>query len=793
MFRSAGRSSLLSLLFCLLTPLIASAQVIHGRVTDTDGLPILGATVVDARSMRGCATLADGTFNLDLRTQLPADLIFRCIGFLSDTVRVSSALQFLDVVLQPEVVESQQVDVIGRKRDAGFESLDANLLANLVDANGGVEGVIKQQMGVSSNSELSSQYRVRGGNFDENIVYVNGIEIYRPFLIRAGEQEGLSFVNPDMVQELRFSAGGFDAAYGDKMSSVLDVTYKRPTATHWSVRGSLLGASAHLQGASRNGRFSHISGVRYKTNQYLFGSLDTKGDYAPSFFDAQTYWTVTPSERLALGILAYYAANRYEFIPHDRETSFGTISDAKTLKIYFEGGEHDRYKTAVAALDVNFRPSSFLSIGLVGSLFRTVEEENFDILGEYWLQQAAASQSYSSTDLSDNIGVGGYMQHARNDLFGEVYSGAATATLHFDSHNEIKAQFRATTEHYSDYTDEWEYTDSAGVIGHDGVIAMDDVRLCHNNLRQTRLEAYVVKKTLGINIGRGVLSNNSGFRFAHLDSDGASIFSFRSVLNFSIDRWRFRLAGGQYNQLPNLREMKRDDASLNTSLKPQRSRQVIAGADLFFGSADRPFKFTAEAYYKWLRDINPYSIDNVRLRYLASNCARGYAMGLDFKLNGELVEGVESWATFSLMKTMEDIDDDGHGYIPRPSDQRVQFSLMVQDYMPSNKSITAMLSMYFASGLPYGPSGSQRWQQTSRMPGYKRVDLGLYKDFARDTDGNVSARHLNKCQLGVEFFNLFDFANTISHFWVSDTEGRNYGVPNYLTSRRINVKLNIEF
>ncbi len=784
-----------STLLTLLAATTAMAQGFSGHIVDRGGKPIEGATIMEISTLTGSVTDATGRFAIRYAGKYPTQVAVRCLGYHADTLSIPSASRNIQIVMNIEDIESDEVSIIGHRQEAGFEKLDASIATSVASADAGVEAVIKSQMGVASNNELSSQYRVRGGSFDENLVYVNGIEIYRPFLIRSGEQEGLSFVNPDMVEELNFSAGGFDASYGDKLSSVLDVRYKRPREFHAGGRVSLLGAQAYAEGSAADGRLTHITGVRYKTNQYLFGSLDTKGDYAPTFFDAQTYWTISPrGGRTTIGLLAYYSQNTYKFTPTDRETTFGTISEAKTLTIYFDGSENDKYRTCVAAATADHRLSDRASLNLTASMFRTEEEESYDILGEYWLQQAQNSQSSETVDQSENIGVGGYMQHARNFLFGEVYSLSLGTDIRLGEYNDLRAQLRMTREHYTDLTDEWEYTDSAGYITSPtvGQLIMDEYRNVDAALWQTRTEAYVVNSTRGIPVGDGTLTFTTGIRLAHQTTNGATAWSPRVSANLSLGKWRLRAATGRYCQMPNLREMKCDDATLNKSLKPQRSWQAIVGADLYFGSFERPMKFSAEAYYKWLRDLNPYSIDNVRMRYEAQNCASGYAAGVDFKLNGELVKGAESWATLSIMQTRENIEGDGHGSIPRPSDQRVQFSMMVQDYMPGNKSITAMLSLFFGSGLPFGPSGSERWQQTSRMPGYKRVDLGLYKDFALDREGEKKREHLRSAKVGVEFFNLFDFANTISHFWVRDTDGNRYGVPNYLTSRRVNVKVSIE-
>ncbi len=784
---------ILVLFAALLASLSCAAQGFAGHIVDGLGEPVEGATIMELSTLTGSVSKPDGAFAIRYSGRYPTRVVVRCLGFRPDTLSIPSQSRDIRIVIHAQDVQGQEVNVVGHKRDVGFEKIDAKVAQTMVSTDAGIEAVLKSQMGVSSNNELSSQYRVRGGSFDENLVYVNGIEIYRPFLIRSGEQEGLSFVNPDMVSEVNFSAGGFDASYGDKLSSVLDVQYKRPTEFHASARASLLGGQLHAEGAAANGKLTHITGLRYKTNQYLFGSLDTKGDYSPKFFDVQTYWSLTPNPKTSIGILAYYAQNTYSFYPSDRETSFGTISDARKLTIYFDGGERDRYRTCVVAADARQVVSSRLSLGLTASMFRTEEEEKYDILGEYWLQQAMATQTSESVDQSQNIGVGGYMQHVRNYLFGEVYSVAATAHLKHGFHN-MDMQVKVTCDHYSDLTDEWAYTDSAGYISNpaSGSLIMDELAQADNTLRQTRAEAFYRSMVNAIPIGDGRARLIAGFRLAYQNTGRDFICGPRVTFNYQIKKWRLRLSWGRYCQLPTLREMKRRDASLNRDVAPQTSWQLFAGADRYFGTDERPFKFTVEAYYKWLRNVNPYSIDNVRVRYEANNDAWGYAAGVDFKLNGQLIDGAESWATLSIMQTRENIYGDGHGSIPRPTDQRVQFSSVIQDNMPGNKSVSAMLSLFFGTGLPFGPHNCQRWQATSRMPGYKRVDLGLYKDFAIDANGERKREHLRSARVGIEVFNLFDFANTISYFWVADTEGHNYGVPNYLTSRRINLKLSFE-
>lgn len=774
------------ILLFVVQPVLVLSQSISGRIFDSASKPIEGASVAVVGTSAGTATASDGGFSITYKGGFPVELSVSSIGFESKIITLNALTSNLLIVLKSTSVSIDDVEVKGTQQQSNFQTIDSKTAAVVVDVAGGIEGVVKSQMGVSSNSELSSQYRVRGGNFDENMIYVNGVEVYRPFLIRSGEQEGLSFVNPDMVGNIQFSSGGFDASYGDKMSSVLNVNYKVPSATAGNVKLSLLGGSAYFGGSNFNNRLSHITGVRYKTNQYLLGSLDVSGDYAPSFFDVQSFISYKMSSRLSFDILAYYSQNRYDFTPSNRETSFGTISDVKHLTIYFEGEEADRYQTGMLTARSIFTPNSRNEISASISMYRSLEDENYDLLGEYWLQQIGV-------DPTSNIGVGGYLQHARNELFGQIYNASVDASHSIDNH-KISWALKFQHENFDDQIDEWQLNDSAGyVMGHSPSFELNDVIKTNASMRSDRLSAYAMDQISWRNANGSALYLNYGMRIAHWTYNGETLLSprvnFRLVKNASI----YRLAAGLYYQSPLYREIRKYDGTLNEDIKSQRSFQVVAGTDLFFNISERPFKFTAEMYYKYINNLNPYRIDNVRIQYSGLNNAHGYAVGLDMKLNGQLVSDVESWMCLSLMKTAENIDGDGHGYIPRPSDQRVMFSMFFQDYLPINKSYTVNLSMHVGSGLPFGPPNSERYLATYRMPSYKRVDAGFFKDFVKRSDGTAKAVSIKSFVLGVELFNLFDFDNTISYFWVSDVNGGKYAVPNYLTSRRLNVKLSIEF
>lgn len=772
---------------------ILSQTHITGIVTD-NGSPVVGAAVFIENTTNGCATDANGHFDIEYKGRFPVNIVTQIIGFETLTTEVGAdKTTDITISLSAESQNLEGVNVVGEKRNTGFEKIDTESAQKITGVSGGIENVLTTQMGVSTNSELSTQYRVRGGNFDENMIYVNGIEIYRPFLIRSGEQEGLSFVNPDMVEALQFSSGGFDASYGDRMSSVLDVTYKKPTTNAGSLRASLLGGSVHFEGATANSRFTHISGIRYKTNRYVFKSLDTSGDYDPTFLDAQTFITIAATDKLTFDVLGYYAGNKYKFRPKDRETSFGTINDARKLKIYFEGKENDNYQTGIAAATASYRINNENIVRLTASMYRSSEQENYDILGEYWLQQAEAASTLEAYNESEGIGVGGYMQHARNELYARVNNIAVGGTDRIGRH-ALRWEIKYQTEHFDNHTDEWQFRDSAGVTTRTPgkVIDFDYAAYGLSKTRTNRTSVYLTDN-YSFRKNNTTFTFDYGLRVAHQTRNGETLVSPRAAVRINRDKVAYRLAAGIYNQSPFFREMQRADGTMNEEVGAQKSWQVVGGFDYFFEADSRPFKFTAEAYYKGLSDLNPYNIDNVRIRYMGDNCASGYAAGLDVKINGELVEGIESWACLSVMRTEEDVDNDGAGNIPRPSDQRVSFSTFLQDYLPNNRSVGASLSMFLSTGLPFGPPNCERRQATNRMPGYKRIDLGLYKDFAKAKDGTCKMRGIKSLQIGVDVFNLFDFSNTISYFWVKGTGDKQYAVPNYLTSRRINIKFSLEF
>ncbi|MFT3738831.1 MAG: TonB-dependent receptor [Breznakibacter sp.] len=809
----------LLLLGCLIllcgTSVFSQAKIqITGTVKSADGhvLELVGVTVKGSPS--GTMTDSLGHFVLETHTALPFVLVFSSVGYNSREIVVASSVQLqkpLAVELSPKTEMIGHVQVKGNlMRDQSMSRLDPNLTSRVPDASGGsIESLVKTQMGVASNNELSSQYRVRGGNYDENLVYVNDIEIYRPFLVRSGQQEGLSFANPDMVSSLLFSPGGFNASYGDKMSSVLDIKYKKPRERGGSVQASLLGASAHVEGITGNRKFSHISGVRYKTNRYLLGSLDTKGDYSPTFFDAQSFLAYTFSPRWEVNALGYFSRNDYLFVPTNRETRFGTISEVKQLMVYFEGQEKDRFMTGFGALALNHtRNNSWYKLTLSG--FRTFEEETYDILGEYWLQELDPTdgQAVDNSAPVTGIGVGGYLQHARNELLGRVMNVALKGTHQMDRH-QLTWEAKLQTERFTDYLNEWEMVDSAGYsIPYTG--NMVNLSYAYNadlEVNSTRATLYAMDSYTSA-WGESAVTLNYGVRLNYWDYNDELLVSPRVNLLVRPDWERdvqLRFATGVYYQSPFYKELRLADGTLNPSVKAQRSIHVMAGGDWFFGAWGRPFKFTAEAYYKHLANLVSYQVDNVRIRYSGRNDAKGYATGIDFKVNGEFVEGVESWVSLGIMKTMEDIEGDAYiktlddgsmvtvepGYIPRPSDQRVNFAMFLQDYLPNNPSFKVHFNLVYGTGLPFGPPKSERYKAVFRTPPYRRADIGFSKDLLYKRDGHDLL--FRNFWIGLEVFNLFDISNTISYYWVTDVDSRQYAVPNYLTSRRLSLHVRMDF
>ncbi|MDP3913971.1 MAG: TonB-dependent receptor [Bacteroidota bacterium] len=790
---------------------------LFGKVTDENGKPVELANISLKNSTIGTVSNRDGEYLLRIPAKRTVVIAYSMIGYqmVEKTITATEEQRInIDVVLRQIDQEIGEVQVTEhRRKKTNMDRIDAKYLTSITDAGtGGVEALIKTLPGVSTNNELSSQYSVRGGNFDENLVYVNDIEVYRPMLIRAGQQEGMSFINSDMVSSIEFSAGGFDAKYGDKMSSVLDIKYRKPTEFAGSASVSLLGGSLQLEDLSKNGKFSHITGIRYKTNRYLLGTLDEKGEYNPRFVDAQTYLTYKFSKAFDVSFLGNVAQNQYNFIPQTRKTSFGTWNQAYNATVYFEGQEVDKFATVTGALVANYHPGDRLNMKFIASAFHSKEEETYDIKGDYYLNEL--ERNLGSDNLGEsvlNIGIGTFINHARNYLSANVYSLEHKGAYNSESHL-LNWGIKAQIEMIDDKMNEWVLRDSTGYsLPHKQFDpskpydpnAKQELRLysttnTDHSMSSARFTAYV-QDTYQIPISKGALYATGGIRAQYWSFSNEFLLSPRGAFRYYPD-WNanfvFHLSGGVYSQPAFYKELKDRNGLIYPNTKAQRSTQVLFGTDYIFRAWDRPFKFSSEAYFKVMKNLTPYQIDNVRIRYLPNQTANGYATGMDMKVNGEFVSGIESWASLSIMKTEEDILKDGHGYIPRPTDQRFNFSVFFQDYFPGNPTWKMNLTAFYGSRLPTGPPNSERYLDQFRIPPYRRIDLGFSKVLINQDHKDFRYKAFNSIKdmwLSLEVFNLLGINNTISYLWVANNTGDLFGVPNYLTKRKVNLKLTVKF
>ncbi len=792
-------------LHCLFCGNIAAQSeiVVSGTVVDSVGAPISGATVVAEEIGKGTASDLDGHYRLTLPYAETYTLIVSHVGY--EPQRRTVDTQTADkneyrIVLGIRSQSISEVTVISNRMPQGTrQRLETRYFKQLPNPSGGIETLLKTLPGVSSNNELSSEYSVRGGNFDENLVYVNDIQMHRPMLVRSGQQEGLSFINPDLVESVDFSAGGFDARYGDKMSSVLDVRYRQPKEFASNASIGLLGVSVSTEGLTADRRFSYLAGVRYKTSQYLLNTLETEGEYRPDFFDIQSLLSYRINEKWDVDLLFDMAQNRYRFIPESRSTDFGTLYEAYRLTIYYDGQEFDRYAGGTGALTLNFRPSDRLGLKLIGSAYRSRERETFDIEGAYLLGELDVAQGAPFFgDSAVNIGVGSELSHARN------YSETKIETLsHAGTFYGQNYSLRWSAAYYRESTDdrmnEWIMLDSAGYsIPYGGEsIRLKDSKRADNHLTVNRLTAYLqyARKLTGDRLNWTV---TAGLRVNYNDVNRETVFGPRVsvvVQPRAVPQLTGHIAVGMYNQPPSYRELRDAHGRMNTAMKAQRSVHYVAGGDYAFRIGEKPFKLSAEMYYKQLSRLVPYKVENVRIYYAGENSASGYIAGCDIKLNGEFVKGAESWISLSLMHTHEDIEGDGYGGFPFPTDQIANFNLFFQDYIPGAPTWRMYLNLVYGSPLPYNYPNPDRYDQSFRMPAYRRADLGISKEFFKEGKPH---KFFKQIRAGVEIFNLFDTYNTISYLWIETVSGRDgrkrqYAVPNYLTTRRINVKLDVAF
>ena len=789
------KTSILFVFFLMVTQVaIGQSFTLQGKVSDKDGNPIELASVMVVSQGKLAMTNLKGEFHLQLHSADSVKVRFSMIGYKSKerVLRRPQGKQTMLVQLLDDN-EMQEVVVEGKTKQHGTtEELDVDKVKQGPSASGNaVEEMVQTQAGVSTHSELSSQYNVRGGTFDENSVYINNIEVYRPFLVRSGQQEGLSIINPDMVQSVGFSTGGFEAKYGDKMSSALDITYKRPKRTEASLTASLLGASAYLGIASK--KFTWTNGVRYKTNRYLLGSLQTKGEYKPSFLDYQTYLSWQPSKRWQIDFIGNISDNHYNFQPEDRETNFGTLQNVKKFRVYFDGQEKDLFRTYFGSLSITRHLSPRTDVSLLASAFSTREQERYDIQGQYWLTQ---------TETSENLGVGTYMQHSRDYLNANVKSLKLMLQHRMGKH-KIEGGVTYKVEQVKENSAEYEYRDSAGYnVPHTG----RDLRMIYalrakNELNAKRTEAYL-QDTWNFQTRDSVptlFTFNYGVRFAHWSFNGESIVSPRASLTITPGKNRnlsFRIAGGLYYQAPFYKELRDTSvvngityATLNQSVRSQRSVHALASMSYRFEMMGRPFKFTAEAYYKALSQLVPYSVDNVKVTYYGDQHATGHATGLDLKLFGEFVPGTDSWLTLSVMNTRMRLNGKS---IPLPTDQRYALNLYFTDYFPGTTRWRMSLKLAYADGLPFATPHQELENNSFRAPAYKRADIGMSYRLLDNHDGSRNTIFKN-VWIGLDCLNLFGINNVNSYYWVTDIAGQQYAVPNFLTGRQINGRVTVEF
>lgn len=784
-------------IICLCAFISAQAQTftLSGRVIDENNDPVEFASVSCPKQGKMTMTSLKGDYSLKLQSADSVEIRFSMVGYKTKvrTLRRPRGKQTMQVVLHSSDNALSEVTITGKRIETGqTQELSKEHLKSMPSTTGNaVEEMIQSQAGVSTHSELSSQYNVRGGSFDENSVYINNVEIFRPFLVRSGQQEGISVINPDMVEKIGFSTGGYEARYGDKMSSALNIEYRRPKRFEASATASMLGASAFV--GMSNKKFSWSNGLRYKTTKYLLGSMDTKGEYQPTFIDYQTYLTYSPNKRWDIKFLGNISDNHYNFTPEDRETNFGTMENVKAFKVYFDGQEKDVFRTFFGSLGITRKFNENTSLSLITSAFNTREQEKYDIQGQYWLTQ---------TETSENLGVGTYFQHTRNYLKAHVESAKLLFKTKQKKHN-IEAAFTYKWEHIEENSVEYEMRDSSKYsIPHTGKdLYMIYSMRAKNTLTANRVEAYAqdTYRFTGSE-GKTLYTLNYGLRLAYWSFTKETILSPRlslGIIPAFNENITMRFATGLYYQAPFFKEIRDTTttngityASLNRKAKSQRSIHFIAGFDYRFKMNNRPFKFTAEAYYKALGNLVPYSVNNVKVVYYGDNMCSGHAAGLDLKLFGEFVPGTDSWVSLSLMNTSMKLNGKS---IPLPTDQRYAVNLFFTDYFPGTTRWKMSLKLALADGLPFSAPHRELESNVFRAPAYKRADVGLNYRIIDNSDRHKKRNPIRNLWVGAECLNLFGINNVNSYYWITDVTGQQYAVPNYLTGRQINVKLSVDF
>lgn len=776
----------------IIQPTLSASFILTGRVIDQTQTPIELASVFCKSQGRIVLSNLKGEFTIRLKSEDSVIVRVSMIGYQTKRLSIKHPKGKINVtIVMPSMNSLGEIVVTEKQRQNGqTQNLDTKDLKSMPSTSGNsVEELIQSQAGVSTHNELSSQYNVRGGNFDENSVYINNIEVYRPLLIHSGQQEGLSVINPDMVEKIGFSTGGFEAKYADKMSSVLDITYKKPTKSEAIIQASLLGASCYVGLATKN--ISWINGIRYKTTKSLLGSLDTKGEYDPSFFDYQSYLSYHPNRHWTIDFLGNISTNYYKFIPKDRETDFGTLQNIQKFKVYFDGNEKDLFNTYFGALSITRNITDNTKISFMSSAFYTKEQETYDIQGQYWLNESG---------VTENLGIGTYMEHARNYINTNVESFKVVLD-HISASHHIVSGLTYKIEHVKENSNEYEMKDSSGYsVPHTG----SNLQLTYsmkslNSLNTSRIEAFIQDTYKFKSLGGTFYTFNYGVRFSRWSYNSESLLSPRFSLSIIPEKYEnltLRFATGLYYQSPFFKEIRDTTTtngitvvSLNNKIKSQRSIHFVIGLDYRFKINDRAYKFSAETYYKALSDLIPYNVDNMRIIYYGNNQGSGHAMGIDFKLYGEFVPETDSWISFSLMNTNEKINGKN---IPLPTDQRYALNFYFTDYFPGTKRWKMSLKMSYADGLPFGAPHKGLEDNEFRAPAYKRADIGMSYRLVNNENKEKKSIFRN-IWLEVDCLNLLDISNVSSFYWIADITSQQYAVPNYLTGRQFNAKLQFEF
>lgn len=786
-----------------------NTAVLYGKITNKKGIPLELVNIIILTEKTGTTTNEKGFYKLKVPAATKITVQYSMLGYKTikkQFLLKPGEIKEIAIVLESTANTLNEVSISDiQQRNNNLVRINPRLIQTVPSPNIGIASIIKTLPGVHSNNELSSQYSVRGGNYDENLVYVNDIEVYRPFLVRSGQQEGLSFINSDMVGSILFSAGGFDAKYGDRMSSVLDIKYKKPYQFAGNTYLSLMGGGAHIEGSLASSLFSYNIGIRYKTNSYILNTLDTKGDYKPNFFDFQGFFSYNFSEKVSLNLLTTISQNNYLFVPQTRETSFGTVNEALKLKIYFDGQELDKFISGTEAISLVIKPQSNIKLSFISSTFQSYEQENYDIIGQYFLNEL--DKDLGSDNLGDslmNIGIGTFLNHARNNLDANIYNFYHKGQL--KTSNQLmewggKWQYEALENQIN----EWQMIDSAGysLPYSDSTVNLYYTLKSANSIVSQRISGYF-QDTYNKSFNKFRIKLIGGIRLQYWTFNNQTVWSPRGAVIVN-PFWKkdiqFRFSSGYYYQMPFFKEMLMMNGQINPDIKAQRSIHFVFGTDYNISIWKRPFKILTEAYYKKLDFLIPYQVDNVRIRYYGTNNSHGYVAGIDFKINGEFVAGTESWASVSLMQAKEDILDDSYidnniivypGSIPLPTDQLLNFALFFQDYLPGMPSFKMNLTLFYGTGLPFGPPDQPRYQAIYRLPAYQRVDIGFLKVFKPKNEESIFHK-FKKIDISAEVFNLLGIKNTISYVWIKDIYDRQYAIPNYLTGRRINIKLSMKF